>query len=86
MDSLVENHLFNDHVRLSPLFVNVFIPLSAAVGIAFAIFLWLRVARIKVRPSDGPQRSENGREYLLEEESRGEAEVCIWQGTVPCEM
>ena len=65
----------HDAVRLSPLFVNVFIPASASVGIIFAIFLWLRVARIKVRPSDGPQRAENGREYLLEEESASEAEV-----------
>ena len=33
------------------------------------------MASVKVNPSDAPTRSENGREYLLEEESRGEAEV-----------
>lgn len=37
--------------------------------------LWVRVSAIKVLPGDAPTRSENGREYLLEEESRGEAEV-----------
>lgn len=68
-------HAVHDAVRLSPLFVNIFIPSSAVLAILFAVFLWLRVAQIKVRPSDGPQSSENGREYLLEEESRGEAEV-----------
>ena len=71
---MLEHHV-HDAVRLSPLFVNIFIPLSSTVAIIFAIFLWLRVSKIKVRPSDGPQRSENGREYLLEEESRSETEV-----------
>lgn len=71
---MLEHHA-HDAVRLSSLFVNLFIPITAAVAIIFAVFLWLRVARIKVRPSDGPQRAENGREYLLEEESRTETEV-----------
>jgi len=77
MDALTKHHFDADSVHLSPLFVNVFIPASAAVAIIFAIFLWLRVSKIKVRPTDGNQPAENGREFLLEEESRGEAEVII---------
>jgi H+-translocating diphosphatase len=50
---------------------DVGIPLCAVTGIAFAIFLWYRVSQIKVRGL----HSENGREYLLEEEQRGESEV-----------
>ena len=77
MDVLAGHHFAANNVRLSPLFVNVFIPTTAAVAIIFAIILWLRVAKIKVRPSDGHQPAENGREFLLEEESRGEAEVIL---------
>lgn len=50
------------------------IPLSAILGVAFAIFLWYRVSQIRVGGGSGS--SGNGREYLLEEEQRGEAEVC----------
>lgn len=50
------------------------IPLCSLVGIFFALFLWKRVAAIKVR-GGAAVRSENGREYLLEEEQRGESEV-----------
>lgn len=50
------------------------VPISAIAGILFAIFLWRRVAQIQVR-GGGALRSDNGREYLLEEEQRGEAEV-----------
>ena len=90
---------------LPPTFVNAFIPISAALGVLFAVWcaravaicigtvvsrdrhehgpdrtrlltrLWVRVSKIRVTPGDAPLRSENGREYLLEEESRGEAEV-----------
>lgn len=56
-------------------FVSV-VPISAIAGILFAIFLWRRVAQIQVR-GGGALRSDNGREYLLEEEQRGEAEVSI---------
>lgn len=37
--------------------------------------LWVRVSAVKVTPSDAPVRSENGREYLLEEESQSELSV-----------
>lgn len=55
-----------------PAVATVGIPLSALLGIAFAVILWRRVSLIKVR---GGGRPENGREYLLEEEQRGESEV-----------
>jgi inorganic pyrophosphatase len=60
---------------LSPTFVNVFIPLSAALGLIFAIWLWVRVSAVKVTPSNAPVRGENGREYLLEEESQSELSI-----------
>jgi len=60
--------VFGDNVA------NIGIPLSALLGIFFAVFLWQRVAQIKVR-GGAAVRSENGREYLLEEEQRGESEV-----------
>lgn len=50
------------------------IPVIGFVGIVFAIFLWNTVSKIRVR-GGGSLRSENGREYLLEEEQRGESEV-----------
>ena len=53
---------------------TVLIPTSAAVGVVFAIILWQRVSQIQMTGgsviSDG-----RGREYLLEEEQRGEDEV-----------
>ena len=59
-----------------------FIPASAVVSILFAIWLWGRVAAIRVAPATHT-RSENGREYLLEEEQRGEDEVQIRAYAVP---
>jgi hypothetical protein len=53
---------------------TLFIPFSAVVGIVFALILWKRVSEIRVG-GGGAVRSENGREYLLEEEQRGESEV-----------
>jgi len=50
------------------------IAVSAILGVAFALFLWHRVSQIRVG-GGGSLRSENGREYLLEEEQRGESEV-----------
>ena len=64
------------HTKLGPLVPNVFIPASALLAIAFAVFLWARVSRIKVAGAGG-QSGENGRQYLLEEEQRGEDEVRI---------
>ena len=52
------------------------IPLCAVAGILFGLFLWVRVSKIKVRGA-GALRSENGREYLLAEEQRGEQEVGV---------
>lgn len=63
----------NDTVWSSA-FVSTAIPVSALLGIVFALFLWHRVSQIKVR-GGAAVRSENGREYLLEEEQRGESEV-----------
>ena len=73
--AMLSKHHVLDDVYLTDMFVNLYIPISAAVGILFAIWLWVRVSAVKVRPTDSTQRTENGREYLLEEESRGEAEV-----------
>ena len=51
--------------------VNIIIPGAALLALAFGIWLWWRVSAIRVRA--GP--SASGREYLLEEEQRGEDEV-----------
>ena len=51
--------------------LTLLIPISAVIAIAFAAFLWRRVSQIRV----GGSRASNGREYLLEEEQRGEGEV-----------
>lgn len=52
---------------------NIGVPVSALLGIVFAVFLWQRVSNIKVR--GGVSRGEDGRSYLLEEEQRGESEA-----------
>lgn len=54
---------------------STLVPLSAVAGILFALWLWQRVSAIPVR--GGAPRSETGREYLLEEEQRGESEVRV---------
>jgi H+-translocating diphosphatase len=54
---------------------NVLIPLSAVVGIIFALWLWKRVSAIQLTGGQSVFRSQNGREYLLEEEQRGDDEV-----------
>ena len=51
------------------------IPISAIAGVIFAIILWHRVSQIHVGGGSASARSESGREYLLEEEQRGESEV-----------
>ena len=50
------------------------VPFGAILAIAFGAFLWYRVSFITV--GGGSSSGGNGREYLLEEEQRGEAEVC----------
>lgn len=55
--------------------IMVAIPACCVVGILFAVFLWKRVAAIQLTAGAQTIRSANGREYLLEEEQRGEEEV-----------
>eukprot|EP00951_Prasinocladus_malaysianus_P023718 scaffold202417_cov42-Prasinocladus_malaysianus.AAC.1 len=56
------------------LFVNVFIPVCSLIGIAWGAVLWKRVAAVKVTGGVAV-RGNNGGEYLLEEEQRGDEEV-----------
>lgn len=42
--------------------VSSFIPLSAVIGILFAIFLWKRVSAIQLAGGQAVLRSQNGRE------------------------
>jgi inorganic pyrophosphatase len=54
--------------------VSFLIPICSLIGIAWAAILWKRVASVKV--SGGVSvRGNNGGEYLLEEEQRGDEEV-----------
>jgi hypothetical protein len=62
-------------ILFSELLVTVWIPASAALAVIFGAWLWWRVSFITVKPGQNVLRSENGREYLLEEEQRGEDEV-----------
>jgi hypothetical protein len=62
---------------LSDLFPTVFIPTSAVIAILFGIWLWQRVSSVSLTPGQSVFRSQNGREYLLEEEQRGDDEVGI---------
>jgi len=55
----------------SDVFVHVAIPTISLLAIAFGSWLWWRVSAVRVRA--GP--SSSGREYLLEEDQRGEDEV-----------
>jgi len=59
----------------SDAFVNGFIPVSAIVGIIFALWMWKRVSNVKVTTRDSVYRGDNGRDYLLEEEASNETEV-----------
>jgi len=63
--------------QLPGLFSDIFIPVSAVCGIIFALFLWWRVSKIRVRTGQR-QTGEDGRTFLLEEELTGEDSVgCI---------
>lgn len=53
--------------------LTAIIPVSAILGIIFALWLWKRVAKISVKPKSVEPVS--GEEYLLEEEQRGDEEV-----------
>ena len=50
-------------------------PVVALLAIAFGAFLAWRVAQVKVRSGGSAAGRDAGREYLLEEEARGEDEV-----------
>ena len=52
------------------------IPVACVLGIIFAIILWRTVAQIQLGGSKSVLHSQNGREYLLEDEQRGDEEVC----------
>lgn len=45
------------------------------LAIIFGAWLWKRVSAISMTPGQSVFRSQNGREYLLEEEQRGDDEV-----------
>ena len=47
------------------IFAAVFIPVAAACGLLFAVFLWRVVARVQLVGGQNVVRSQNGREYLL---------------------
>jgi hypothetical protein len=67
--------LWHSHGAILPhVFPDIFIPVSAAFGIIFALFLWWRVSHIRVR-SGQRQTGEDGRTFLLEEELTGEDSV-----------
>ena len=60
---------------LSALGTEVFIPVAAAVGVAFAVAQWLLVARVKVNPAHAAAAAASGGsknggygDYLIEEE------------------
>lgn len=69
------NHTADTHTVFSPVVPTVLIPVAALLAIAFGSWLWYRVSAIKVGNGSHGLRTENGREYLLEEEQRGEDEV-----------
>ena len=74
------NHTAHVHTTFSPAVPTILIPVSALLAIAFGSWLWYRVSAIKVGNGSHGLRTENGREYLLEEEQRGEDEVCDCSG------
>lgn len=57
------------------LVVSVLIPVASVIGIFFGLWMWKRVASIQLTAGQSVFRSQNGREYLLEEEQRGDDEV-----------
>lgn len=60
---------------MDPLVPTILIPVSAIVSIAFGAWLWWRVSFVSTTAGQSTIRSMNGREYLLEEEQRGDDEV-----------
>eukprot|EP00775_Hariotina_reticulata_P003821 gene3821-4079_t len=62
-------------VLLPDIVPTVLIPVSAVLAIVFGLWLWKRVSAISLSPGQSVFRSQNGREYLLEEEQRGDDQV-----------
>jgi inorganic pyrophosphatase len=62
------HHHHGVHFNTPDLLPNVLIPVSAVVAILFAFFLTRRTAAVKVKSSKNSVRTENGREYLLQDE------------------
>lgn len=60
---------------MDPLVASITIPLSAVLSICFGAWLWWRVSFVSTTAGQSTIRSMNGREYLLEEEQRGDDEV-----------
>lgn len=71
----IHNHTNAVHTVFSPAVPTILIPVAALIAIGFGVWLWYRVSAIKVGTGHQGLRTENGREYLLEEEQRGEDEV-----------
>lgn len=64
-------------VLLPDIVPTVLIPVSAVLAIVFGLWLWKRVSAISLSPGQSVFRSQNGREYLLEEEQRGDDQVSL---------
>lgn len=60
---------------MDPLVSTIVIPVSAILSICFGAWLWWRVSFVSTTAGQSTIRSMNGREYLLEEEQRGDDEV-----------
>ena len=73
--AVMAHHLHSVHTIFSSSVPTILIPVAALLAIGFAAWLWYRVSSIKVGSGTHGLRTENGREYLLEEEQRGEDEV-----------
>jgi inorganic pyrophosphatase len=69
--------LLNVVFDTSPLLPKILIPVAAILAILFSLVLTSRTAKVQVKRSSGSVRTENGREYLLqdEESAGGEDEV-----------
>ena len=78
------NHTAHTHTVFSSAVPTILIPVAALLAIAFGSWLWYRVSAIKVGNGSHGLRTENGREYLLEEEQRGEDEVLSRQCGIVC--
>lgn len=60
---------------VSDLLTEILIPVAAVIGIAFALFQWVLVAKVKLTPerqTAPPANNKNGSgDYLIEEEEEG---------------